>query len=88
MNLENTKSVIEVAKADEVNDYLQLGWVLINQYVIDVGELLQPSQRPRYILAWQNSETPAQHPENSTYVTRQQEMERWRARRKVVGLNE
>jgi hypothetical protein len=45
MNLENTKSVIEVAEAAEVNDYLQLGWVLINQYVIDVGELRQPSQR-------------------------------------------
>lgn len=88
MNLENTKSVTEVAEAAEVNDYLQLGWVLINQYVIDVGELRQPSQRPRYILAWQNSEAPAQHPENSTYVTRQQEMERWKAKRKLVALNE
>ena len=29
--------VIEVAGAAEVNDYLKLGWVLINQYVIDVG---------------------------------------------------
>ena len=60
MNLENTKSVVEVAEAAEVNDYLKLGWVLINQYVIDIGELRQPSQRPRYILAWQNSEAPPQ----------------------------
>ena len=82
MNLENTKSVVEVAEAAEVNDYLKLGWALINQYVIDVGELRQPSQRPRYILAWQNSEAPPQHPENSTYLTRQREMEEWEAKRK------
>lgn len=85
MNLENTKSVIEVATAAEVNEYLQLGWVLINQYIIDVGELHQPSQRPRYILAWQNAEAPAQHPENSTYLSHQREVARWSA--KVKSLN-
>jgi hypothetical protein len=88
MKLENTKSIVEVANASEVNDYLQLGWVLINQYVIDAGELRQPDQRPRYILAWQDSEAPAQHPENSTYLTRQREMKEWEAKRKFVGLNE
>jgi len=76
MNVEDTKSIIEIADATEVNDYLALGWVLINQYNIDVGELGQPSQRPRYVLAWQNSETPAQHPENSTHLQSQRMWER------------
>ena len=83
MNIEDTKSIIEVVKPDEVNDYLQLGWVLINQYVIDVGELGQPSQRPRFVLAWQNSDAPAQHPENSTHLENQRMWARFKT--KTIG---
>jgi hypothetical protein len=84
MDIENTKSVIEVADASEVNDYLELGWVLMNQYVIDVGEVGQPSQRPRYILGWQNSEVPAQHPEDSTYLRNQRELAEWKRNAKII----
>jgi hypothetical protein len=83
MTIENTKIVVELRDNSEVNEYLRLGWVLINQYVIDVGELGQPSQQPRYILAWQNSEAPAEHPENSSYLRLQREMEEWKPKSRI-----
>ena len=83
MTIENTKIVVEVRNTTEVNKYLQLGWVLINQYVIDVGELGQPSQQPRFILAWQNSEAPAEHPEDSSYLRNQRETDEWEAKRRI-----
>jgi|SoiMethySBSTD1v2_1073268.scaffolds.fasta_scaffold191886_3 hypothetical protein len=83
MTIENTKIVVELRDNTEVNEYLQLGWVLINQYVIDVGELGQPSQQPRYILAWQNSEAPVEHPENSSYLRHQREMEEWKPKSRI-----
>ena len=85
MKLEDTKSIIEIAEPDEVNDYLQLGWVLINQYIIDVGELRQPSQRSRFVLAWQNADAPAPHPDNSTYLQNQRMWERMKI--KSIGAS-
>ena len=68
MNIEETKLIVEISSYLETNDYLQLGWILVNQYVIDVGELGQPSQKPRYVLAWQQTEAEPPHPENSSYL--------------------
>lgn len=80
MNIENTKFVVEVSESREVNNYLQLGWVLINQYVIDVGELGQPSQRPRFVLAWQSQDVEPQHPQDFTYLRNQREAARWESK--------
>jgi hypothetical protein len=80
MNIESSKFIVEVAEYREVNNYLQLGWVLINQYVIDVGEPGQPSQRPRFILAWQNHDDEPQHPQDSTYLSNQRDAAKWRSK--------
>ena len=84
MPIEDTKFIVEVTGGDEVNAYLRIGWSLINQYIIDVGELGQPSQRPRYVLAWQGKESELQHPQNSSYLTMQREADRLRSRIRYI----
>lgn len=68
MNIEETKFIVEATSDRETNDYLELGWILVNQYIVDAGEYGQPDQRPRYVLAWQQPEVEPPHPESSSYV--------------------
>ncbi len=62
MKIENTKFITEEVDYDIANDYLNLGWTLINHYVIDVGETDCPNQKIRFVLAWQNQEVEPKHP--------------------------
>ena len=79
MNIESTKFIVEVSDYSEVNDHLQLGWLLVNHYVQDFGEPGQTSQRVFYVLAWQNPENEPQHPEGSSYLKRLRDAESLKA---------
>jgi hypothetical protein len=61
MALEETKVTEDIRSTDELNKFLQKGWVLIMTYVDDVGELGAPSGRPHFVVAWQ-SESPPEYP--------------------------
>jgi hypothetical protein len=54
MPIEDTKLTTEVSSIRELNLYLLSGWVLILSYV----EHSNDSQKPRYVLAWQNDLEP------------------------------
>ncbi len=58
MKLEDTKLTAEVMSTQELNHYLNSGWVLILSYV----KHLHDSQQPRFVVAWQAEET-AVYPE-------------------------
>lgn len=75
-NIENSRFVVEEESYSSVNEYLALGWTLTGQYFIDVGEYGVPSQRVRYILSWQNSETEPSYPESSSYMQQKRMLER------------
>ena len=83
MNIEETRLIVEVSEYYEANNYLQLGWVLINQYVRDFSELGHASQRPFYVLAWQKRDSEPQHPTDPTFLQNKRTAEMWDARRVI-----
>ena len=50
--LEDTKLTTEVGSTRELNEYLKLGWVLIQTYVKHSSD----QQNPRFVLAWQSED--------------------------------
>ncbi|HTU25184.1 MAG TPA: hypothetical protein VMF30_07290 [Pirellulales bacterium] len=55
--LEETKEVVTLTDPAEVNEFLSLGWRLIDKYVS--GEVEGPRQeRLHFVLAWQHEEAP------------------------------
>lgn len=50
--LEDTKLATEVGSTRELNEYLKLGWVLIQTYVKHSSD----QHSPRFVLAWQSDE--------------------------------
>lgn len=80
MAIEDTKEIVELKSNQDVNKYLKAGWVLISQYIIDVGELGAPSGKPRFILSWQDAQNAPVHPEDTDHVSDLKEQERWQSR--------
>lgn len=74
MNYEDAKSVVEVRKYDEVNEYLKLGWILVNHYTSDDGDPVVRNQIPHYVLIWQKDDDPP-HPLNSEFMKRERDNE-------------
>ena len=67
MPIDNTKCVEEVhgrSAGNLVNEYLALGWVLLNIYTVDFGIPGAPSAEPHYILGWQDTVTKPQYPDS------------------------
>jgi len=67
MPIDNTKCVEDVrgrSADDQVNEYLKLGWVLLNIYTEDLGEPGAPSAVPHYILGWQDANKAPEYPES------------------------
>jgi hypothetical protein len=55
--LEETKELITLTNTREVNEYLALGWRLVDKYV--TGEIEGPRHESlHFVLAWQQEETP------------------------------
>lgn len=57
--LEDTKEIILLTEPDEVNEYLSVGWKLIDKHVTasDCGD--QRHETLHFVLAWQSEEPPA-----------------------------
>ena len=75
MNIEETKSIVEVTYYKVANEYLQLGWVLISRYVTAWGSPEALDQQMNYVLAWQKQNAEPQHPENASIFKRQLQLE-------------
>lgn len=57
--LEDTKEVILLSDPDEVNDYLSVGWKLIDKHVTTLDSADRRHETLHFVLAWQSEETPA-----------------------------
>lgn len=59
--LEDTRQVVTLSDAGEVNDYLQVGWKLIDKHVTVADADAMRSEEMRFTLAWQSEDQPV-HP--------------------------
>lgn len=55
--LEDTRQVVRVQDVDEANQYLALGWKLIDKYVT-ARDLEHRDETLHFLLAWQNEDAP------------------------------
>ena len=65
MPIDTTKCIEDVrgrSQTDLVNEYLALGWVLLNIYTVDFGNPGAPSAEPHYILGWQDNSMDPKYP--------------------------
>jgi hypothetical protein len=56
--LEDTKSVVTLTDPAAVNEYLTLGWKLIDKYVTASGDPERRDELLHFILAWQTDDPP------------------------------
>jgi hypothetical protein len=56
--LEDTKSVVTLSDPAAVNDYLALGWKLVDKYVTAASDVERRDERLHFILAWQTDDPP------------------------------
>jgi hypothetical protein len=57
--LEDTRAVMDLTDPDEVNQYLNLGWKLIDKRVAACDSPERRNEVLHYVLAWQSDEVPA-----------------------------
>jgi hypothetical protein len=68
--LEDTRQVMIITDADDVNEYLALGWKLIDKHVTASDTSDHRNELFHFVLAWQSDEPPAK-PGWTPEVTRQ-----------------
>ncbi len=68
--LEDTRELIVLSDPDEVNDFLNLGWKLIDKHVTTSETAEQRHETIRFVLAWQ-SDDPPMRPGSVPPVTRE-----------------
>jgi hypothetical protein len=68
--LEDTRQIITLRDADEVNDYLRLGWKLIDKHVTVAGPDAVRNEAMQFVLAWQSDEPP-HHPGSAPPANRE-----------------
>ncbi len=59
MAIEDTTRVAHLTHSnlggiEEVNDFLKLGWVLLQTYCTSVGDPGERDEEPNFVLAWQD----------------------------------
>jgi hypothetical protein len=57
--LEDTRQVVELSHPDEVNQYLALGWKLIDKHVTSSEAAQHRHETMRFTLAWQSEDPPS-----------------------------
>jgi hypothetical protein len=65
--LEDTRSVATLTDPDALNQYLELGWRLIDKYVTASTDPARRDERLHYIVAWQTDDPPMRPGETSGY---------------------
>ena len=68
--LEDTRELLVLSDADEVNDYLNLGWKLIDKHVTTSEKAKKRHETIHFVVAWQSEEPPAR-PGSVPPVTRE-----------------
>ncbi|MBI3837781.1 MAG: hypothetical protein HY288_07590 [Planctomycetia bacterium] len=56
--LEDTRELVVLSDPKEVNDYLNLGWKLLDKHVTTNETAQQRNETIHFVLAWQNNEPP------------------------------
>jgi len=56
--LEDTREVVIVSEPDEVNEYLRIGWKLIDKHVAASESSDRRDECIRFVLAWQTDDAP------------------------------
>jgi hypothetical protein len=57
-SLDDTRQVMRLSDSAAVNEYLELGWKLIDKYVTASSEPERRDETLNYIVAWQSDEPP------------------------------
>jgi hypothetical protein len=57
--LEDTRELLVLSDPDEVNDFLNLGWKLIDKHVTASAAAKKRQETIHFVLAWQSEEPPA-----------------------------
>ena len=57
--LEDTRELLVLSDPDEVNDYLNLGWKLIDKHVTTAEAAKKRHETIHFVLAWLSDEPPA-----------------------------
>jgi hypothetical protein len=65
--LEDTQQLITLSEPDEVNDYLRVGWKLIDKHVTAADPDAMRHETMHFTLAWQRDEPPARPGFSSEY---------------------
>ena len=68
--LEDTRELVVLSDPDEVNDYLNLGWKLIDKHVTTSEAAKKRHETIHFVVAWQSEEPPAR-PGSVPPVTRE-----------------
>lgn len=63
-NYPNIIQIKELNNEESVNQYLELGWVLLNVLTVDRGEPRAVSQYVKYILGWNKDSGQIKTPED------------------------
>ena len=79
MSIEDTTRVAVVSHSnmggiEEVNDFLKLGWVLIQTYCTSVGDPGERDEEPQFVLAWQDK---SREPIYPPYSYSKESFEEW-----------
>ncbi|HEV3138769.1 MAG TPA: hypothetical protein VGZ26_12715 [Pirellulales bacterium] len=56
--LEDTRELLALSDPEEVNDYLNLGWKLIDKHVTSSEKARRRQETIHFVLAWQSDEPP------------------------------
>ncbi len=64
--LEDTRKLITLVDVEEVNNYLALGWKLIDKHVAAAQTGERRDETLHFVLAWQSDDPPAQPGMNSS----------------------
>ncbi len=70
LRLEDTRRVVPLTNPDSLNQYLELGWKLIEKYVTASSDPNRRDEVLHYVVAWQTDDPPL-HPGSSGGGNRQ-----------------
>lgn len=64
LNLQNVIEVFQDGNIEKVNQYLSLGWVLLNVHTTDYGHPVERHQSTQFSLGWYKENGQVQKPKN------------------------
>ena len=62
LNLESIVEVFQDTKVEKINEYLQLGWTLLNLHTTDYGHPVERHQSTVFTMGWKKEQGEVRHP--------------------------